>query len=267
MLVGEEGRLCGSIGGGSLEYRAILKAQALLGKKKSLRQGYSLDSDGSGEVCGGSLELLYYYADKKDIEMAEKALSEISAGNGFNLLLPLDDEGKKAEISYGEDIPEGFFCQRLGGERVYVFGGGHIAVQLVPLLKKLGFYVVLTEDREEFADRKLFPEADEILFSDYSELEGKLDVKKEDYIVIMTKGHEGDFVCEKFALSTSAHYIGALGSRAKTNFVNRKLMETGIPKEEICRITAPIGLDIKSRTPAEIAVSIAAQLILIRNSK
>jgi xanthine dehydrogenase accessory factor len=135
-------------------------------------------------------------------------------------------------------------------------------------LAHLGFTVVVIDDREEFADKSIFPDAEDVILSEFDDLDGKLEVHENDYIAIMTRGHIGDRESEKFALGTPASYIGVVGSRTKTAFVNAKLVEEGISLEEIKkRVTTPIGLDIGSETPAEIAVSIAAQLISVRAKK
>ena len=94
-----------------------------------------------------------------------------------------------------------------------------------------------------------------------------LEVKKEDYLVVVTRGHSCDADVERFALRTTASYIGVVGSKRKTQYVREKLLAEGFTNEELDRVHAPIGIDIASETPAEIAISIAAQLIQIRAEK
>lgn len=265
MLVGTEGRIYGTVGGGRLEYLAILKAQELLNRKENAV--LSFDTADIGTVCGGQASILFYYADK---ELADKGTAACNSGKPFWLLLPMG-EGK-ADISYSVDSAEyrftdnKYYYEKFNYDgMVYVFGGGHLSQETVPLLKHTGFRITVIDDREEYADRSLFTDAENVICMDYGNI--NIDISENDYIAIMTRGHMGDYECEKFALGTSACYIGVVGSRAKTEYINKKLMAEGIPEKQIERVTAPIGIDIGSRTPAEIAVSICAQLIKVRADK
>ncbi len=147
---------------------------------------------------------------------------------------------------------------------VYIFGAGHVSQQLVPLAKGVSFRVVVIDDREMFANRDRFPEADEIVVSEFEKCFERLPINKESYLVIVTRGHLYDgFVLEQ-AAKTNARYVGMIGSRKKIRTLYQNLMKSGIPKETLDKVYAPIGIDINSETPEEIAVSIVAQLIKIR---
>ncbi len=291
MIVGEEGRILGTIGGGMLEYRSTQEAQKDLAEGKGQLRQYRLTKQevaGLGMVCGGNVDVLFTYIAPTDENKAVLTAARdhlIDHRTGW-LLLPLDGSGlgfysdKKGllgldvETAPGRtelidhttsiiETPSGkYYTQKLmNTSRAYIFGGGHLAQELVPLLDHLGFRCVVTDDRPEFSTKELFPNAEEVHTYNYSELDGKFEMQPQDYIVIVTRGHVGDYECEKFALKTPAYYIGAVGSRAKIAEVNKKLRADGFTDEDIGRITTPIGIDIKSETPAEIAVSIAAQLI------
>jgi xanthine dehydrogenase accessory factor len=151
--------------------------------------------------------------------------------------------------------------------RVYIFGGGHVSQELAPLLTHVGFRCVVFEDREEFAKPELFGGA-EVLLGDFKNIGASLTIGENDYAVIVTRGHLWDFDAEAFSLRSKAVYIGVIGSKTKHAFVQEKLLGMGFTEAEIKadRVHAPIGLDIKSDTPAEIAVSIAAEMIRCRNS-
>ncbi len=265
MLVGREGRIYGTVGGGKLEYLAILKAQEVLRNKENTV--WDINTSDIGTVCGGIVKILFYYADEY---IGEKGIAAHNSGKPYWLMLPLCSG--RASISY--DIESNEYCftdDKYYYEKfnydgmVYVFGGGHLSQETVPLLAHTGFRVTVIDDREEYADKKLFPDADNVLCSDYDSID--IQVNENDYIAIMTRGHMGDAECERFALGTKASYIGVVGSRAKTKYINDMLMAEGITPEQLKRVTTPIGLDIGSRTPAEIAISICAQLIKIRAEK
>jgi len=144
---------------------------------------------------------------------------------------------------------------------VFIFGAGHISEQLAPLVKKVHFNVVIIDDREIFANRERFPEADEIIVSEFERSFDHITVDDASYIVIVTRGHLYDGLILGKALETDAPYIGMIGSKKKIQTLYKKLVEEGIPRESLERVHAPIGLDIHSETPEEIAVSIVAELI------
>lgn len=147
---------------------------------------------------------------------------------------------------------------------VYLFGAGHVSQQIAPLAKRVQFKVVVIDDREIFANRERFPEADEIIVSEFETCFHQLPIDDSSYIVIVTRGHLYDgFVLEQ-AVQTNARYIGMIGSKKKIHILYQNLMKKGIPKETLDRVFAPIGLDINSETPEEIAVSIVAELIKVR---
>ncbi len=144
---------------------------------------------------------------------------------------------------------------------VYIFGGGHISQQLVPLVKKVHFKVVVIDDREMFANRERFPEADEVIVADFERAFDHLTIDRTSYIIIVTRGHIYDGVILEKAIQTEAYYIGMIGSKKKIQTLYKNLAKEGVPETLFNRVHAPIGLDIGSETPEEIAISIVAQLI------
>ena len=147
---------------------------------------------------------------------------------------------------------------------VYIFGGGHVAQALVPALHSVNFRCIVIDDRPNFVNEKLFKGVEKtILLEALNDWQG-FNITKDDYICIMTRGHSHDFECEYQALQTEAKYIGVIGSKHKIAGVNQKLKEKGISDDSLKRITTPIGLAIKAETPAEIAISITAQMIEVR---
>ena len=148
--------------------------------------------------------------------------------------------------------------------RVYVFGGGHVSRELVPLLSHLEFSCVVFDCLPKFADKELFPTADDVIAGDFDNISASVHITEKDYVVIMTRGHSYDLTVQAQALRRGPRYIGVIGSRAKIALVSKKLREQGFLQEELDIVHTPIGIDIKADTPAEIAVSIAAEMIMIR---
>jgi xanthine dehydrogenase accessory factor len=152
--------------------------------------------------------------------------------------------------------------------KVYVFGGGHVAQELVPLLSHLDFKCVLFENLEKFAGRELFPSAESIIIGDFDDISASVSITDKDYVVILTRGHRFDLALQIQVLKLKPYYIGVISSRKKAETVTAKqLLEQGFTQEEINKIHAPIGINIKGDAPAEVAVSIAAELIQVRSNR
>ncbi len=142
-----------------------------------------------------------------------------------------------------------------------ILGAGHVGKSLARLARFTGFRVTVIDDREEFANRENIPDANEIKVTDFTRaLNGTL-VSTGTFIVVATRGHNHDLDAVKAALRTEASYIGLLGSRRKKALLNKALAESGFSTEAIGRIMIPVGIEIGSVTPEEIAVSIMAQII------
>jgi len=149
---------------------------------------------------------------------------------------------------------------------LFIFGGGHLAVPLAMIADLVGFRVVVTDDREEFANRQRFPWAEEVFVGSVPEAFARLAIRADSYVVAITRGHALDEEVVAEALRTPARYIGMVGSRTKVASVFDALRRRGFSNQDLQRIHAPIGLDIGTDTVEEIAVSIVAQLIQIRRA-
>jgi len=147
---------------------------------------------------------------------------------------------------------------------LYIFGAGHVSVNLYKVAKDAGFEVIVADDREAYANRERFPEAKEVIAEDFDLAMARLTPNESSYIVIVTRGHRDDMRVLRWAVQTSARYIGMIGSKRKTIAVFRELTKEGLSPELFERVHAPVGLDIGAITPEEIAVAIAAELIATR---
>jgi xanthine dehydrogenase accessory factor len=147
---------------------------------------------------------------------------------------------------------------------LYIFGAGHIAEALSPLGKMVDFKVVIIDDRPMFANPKRFPEADEVLVEPFEGVFAKLQMNPQSYVVIVTRGHLYDGEVLEQAIQTNAGYIGMIGSKRKIALLYKGLKDKGVNKDLLDRVYAPIGLHIHSETPAEIGISIIAELIKVK---
>ena len=158
-----------------------------------------------------------------------------------------------------------YYCEKLiQPGRVFIFGGGHVAQSLVPALAAVDFRCIVLEDREDFCRPVLFPGAEETRLIHIDDPAAYADITENDFVCVMTRGHKDDLLVQAQALKTPAHYIGVIGSRRKTEAVFNQLRNMGYTDADLQRITTPIGLPILAETPAEIAVSVTAQLIMHR---
>ena len=147
---------------------------------------------------------------------------------------------------------------------LYIFGAGHVGLNVSKVAALAGFEVIICDDREEYANHERFPDAREIHAGEMDAVLPELSPNAASYIVIVTRGHRHDLHVLRWALDTPAHYIGMIGSERKVLTIFQQLEAEGVARESLQRVFAPIGLEISAATPEEIAISIVAELIAIR---
>lgn len=298
MLITKDGRIAGTIGGGAVEYRSQHIAAKVLEEKTSGEHDFSLTRDdvqNLGMICGGAVKVFFKYIPANDVEtlaLCDKTEELFALGEDMWLISDIADEGRlglytKSAGYYGIDAPDwlkekltrhplrqiwegrDIYEEQINSSGiVYVFGCGHVAQELVPVLSHVGFRCVALDDRPEFASEALFPSAEKVILCDFEHISDYITITEEDYCCVMTRGHSFDTTVEAQLLRTPACYIGVIGSKHKIKSVSSKLVEEyGIEKSQLERITTPIGLSIKAETPAEIAISIAGQMIELRATR
>jgi xanthine dehydrogenase accessory factor len=297
MAVFADGSTLGTVGGGAVEFESAKLAKRALAERRAFTHGFNLSPNQTadiGMICGGQVTVYLQFFAGNDSRAAELfgsiaalfaerkntwLVTQISEGratqtgiysreDGLRFLEGVDERDvlpmirPRAVLRQGEPA---YYVEPLTvAGFAYLFGGGHVAQELVPVIARVGFAPVVFEDRPEFARRELFPEAAKTVVGSFADIGGSVTITRDDYVIIMTRGHQADYEVLRQALLTPATYIGVIGSRSKIATTNRKLVESGIPQSELSRIHAPIGLPIQGETPAEIAISIAAELILHR---
>jgi xanthine dehydrogenase accessory factor len=147
-----------------------------------------------------------------------------------------------------------------------IFGAGHISKSLSKVSSLAGFSTTIVDNRESFANRERFPEADEIFAEEYEEVFPKLTVHDSTYLIIVTRGHRDDMRVLKWAATTPARYVAMIGSKRKVISVIKELEKEGLSREQLDRIYAPMGLEIGAVSPEEIAISVAAEMIAVRRN-
>ena len=149
---------------------------------------------------------------------------------------------------------------------LFIFGAGHIGQCVAESALRLGFRISVIDDRIKYANKERFPFAQELYVGTWEELFGLLPVNDSSYLLIATRGHRYDLACLRFALQTPARYIGLLGSRRKTKLLFEALEREGVDRSQFERVFAPVGIEIGSESPEEIAISIAAELVAVRKN-
>ena len=212
--------------------------------------------DGSiaGTVGGGCVEAEVWQAARE--VMAQERPRTVRFDLNQN---PKDDTG----LVCGGTL-EIFIEPVLPSPSLYIFGAGHVALELFKAARNLGFDCIVADDRDTYANAERFPGAAQIVARDFDEAFQELAPAESAYIVIATRGHRDDMRVLRWAVQTPAHYIGMIGSKRKVITILRELTREGLNPELFDRVHSPVGLDIGAVTPEEIAVSIAAELIAVR---
>lgn len=297
MAVLPGGRSIGTIGGGNVEFEAQKLAFILLDKHSdALRRFRFLPNDAAslGMVCGGDVTLLFHYFSAQNqqcLNVLQDLLNRIAKHeNQITWFLQKVEYHRVIDFGLADNTgvyhitekPEHldtllqeravfdgiwFATPVIQANRTLIFGGGHVSQALVPLLSTLDFRPIVFDDRPEFSNPELFPQAEHVICGNFRRLGEQISITNNDYIVIITRGHQADYEVLTQVLHSDARYIGCIGSQKKLALCRERLLSHGFTTEEYERLHAPIGLPIGSETPEEIAVSIAAEMIAVRAKK
>jgi len=302
MLVwGKNGETIGTVGGGRTEAEMINIAKNILPKTENQVFRFNLDGieDDEKGICGGAIELLIETFDKKSLALFEELSAFIENGDRGALisiisakkppqkilLKSADQLDTSTNINFSGEIIESIktvvakeqslkktlengveiFIETIFEQpMVFIFGAGHLSYYISRYASALNFRVAVCDDRVEFANKKRFPDANNIIVENFERVFDKIDINKDSYIVIVTKGHKCDEIVLEKAIKTDAKYIGMIGSKRKTLTILKRLHERGIPEEALRRVYSPIGVSIGAVTPQEIALSIVCELVKVR---
>jgi xanthine dehydrogenase accessory factor len=296
MAVFPDGSTVGTVGGGAVEMQSIHDALEVLKTGNSHAHAFCLAPNqvqDLGMVCGGNVTVYFQYLTPERLPLIEEICRLLREDKGSSWLVTiLKDEAFWDMGIYdrarGLQFTDAITAEELepllqsGGVlkkgnpacyvepltvagSVYIFGGGHVSQALAPLLRTVGFRVVVYDRRPQAARKEVFPDAAEVILGGYEEIADRVTLTADDYVVVMTPGHESDREVLAQVLRTPATYIGCIGSRHKVAKTRELLLAAGIPEKDIDRVHSPIGLPIGGETPAEVALSIAAQLVAHRS--
>ena len=277
MLVSPAAPSLGSVGGGILEYRLEKQARRLLREGGSVQLLQRLLHDGgatpdsSGLVCAGEQTVLTRILTESDLTVVEQigehlvtgkaAILEISS-RGMALRAP-DPEITKPIFVIDRQVDDGGIYKEPLAQpyTCYIIGGGHVGRALCRQLDLLDFRTVVLDDRPEIVHREYNPWAHNLQLCPFDAVGEQVPEGSRNYAVIMTPSHRADEKVLRQLVAKNLAYLGMMGSRSKVAGIFSRLREDGVSEAVLGKVHSPIGLPIGSHTPAEIAVSIAAELI------
>jgi xanthine dehydrogenase accessory factor len=271
LAVSERGEVAGSVTGGCVEPAVYDEARAVLAGGPPRLVSYGIADEEAFEVglpCGGTVHIFLTAGEPELVrELASRlreeqpvalAMNIAGAAIGKQELMPLD--------GHFEPVIEGdtFFLPFAPRPEMYVFGAVDHAAAVARIGRFLGYRVTVCDARARFATRERFPDVDELVVEWPDEFLRRAPVDERTAICVLTHDHKFDVPLLKVALETPAGYIGAMGARRTTENRNERLRAEGVRDEQLTRIHAPIGLSIGSRTPEEVAVAVAAEIVATR---
>ena len=278
MLVTDDGFIFGSIGGGVMEFTLVEEVKALLQKekqpvflKKQIHQGNGKDK--SGMICSGEQTVVFHPLQFSDIRLIEHIVhSQKNRTHQTLHFTPTGIEFTKDTITdkYNTEIHsknKWSFRENIGfKETLYIVGGGHVGLAVSQFFKQLNFYVIVFDNRDHLNTLEANTFAHQKHVIDYNNIEDFIKEGNDSYVAIMTNKYTDDKMVLSKIIKNKYAYIGVLGSKAKLKTMWKVLQKEGFTPEELNAVYAPIGLHIKSETPEEIAVSIAAEIIQVKNT-
>lgn len=232
----------------------IVKASGSTPRKEGARMLVSADRSISGTIGGAAVERI----------AIDHALEAIRTRDASRLELNLNDqESTETGMICGGSVE--LLIEPFGREaRLFLFGAGHVAEPTARLARELGFRVIVLDERPEWATVERFPGC-EVRVDRLEELAESIQPTQDDFIAIMTHCHADDYRVVTRVIGKPCRYLGLIGSRKKSVEIRQRLAGERFSSEQISRLTCPIGLEIGSHTPMEIAVAIAGQIVKVRN--
>ncbi len=268
----------GTVGGGNSEYillnhaRNLLKGGTTKAETVNLEHSETAEEDSSGMICSGSQRFALVYLGKENIKHIQQIINSIADAKPG--VLTINEQGLSFESEkiltedrfYTEEETKWSYQENIGMQnKLFIIGGGHVALALSRVMGTLGFHITVIDDRENLPTMLNNTYAHKKIVESYENIEEIIPEGDNVYVAIMTYGHISDETVLEKLISKKCRYIGMMASASKKKQVFSNLENKGISDSLLAGIYSPIGVKIKSHTPEEIAISIAAQLIKIKN--
>ena len=273
MIVSEDGFITGSIGGGRTEFELVEEARRLFYKDTITAFFQNQihredDEEASGMICSGEQLVLFYPLDGRHI----KTIQDIIENKTGNIIV----KDNSFELTDKEILESDFYFQKTGYEwiykekldrksKLYIIGGGHVGLAVSKVFSMLDFHISVFDSRAGLNTFNQNNFADEKYIIDYGFISELIPEGENTFVLILTHGYHTDRQILGKLLNKNYRYLGMLGSKSKVKQTFKNLLKMGFSIESLNKVDAPIGLPIGSKTPEEIAISIAAKIISIRN--
>jgi len=280
MAVSESGEMTGSIGGGVMEYNMVelAKKEAKKGTQNLFikKQIHKADAgkDKSGLICSGEQTHLFIPIDKSKFDIINNIVIKLDIGD--NGAFYINQNGFSFNENSTLENPINFqfndennweYSEQIGLKpTLYIFGAGHVSLPLSQIFRVLDFKVVVLDDRKNLSTFENNNFAHQKHIIDYKNIGDFVEEGKNSFAVIMTVAHKSDAAVLKQLVRKDLKYLGMIGSKNKVKNIYESLIKEGITETELAKVDSPIGLSINSKTTAEIAISIAAKVIEVKNS-
>lgn len=281
MAVASDGDMIGSIGGGIMEHKLVEYIRNKLSSQEPFhelrKQIHSKDAprDQSGMICSGTQWIAMVRLDRSGIASIQEIVDALKSGNRIQLELdesglsisPFNPETQQNHSGYSN--PDSWlYTETLGSrEVIHVIGGGHVGLEMCRVMSLMDFHVVNYDDRPGLNTMQANEFAHEKVVVPYSTLDSLIEGGSSVYVIVMTFGYRGDDEAIRALLGKQFAYLGMMGSQTKVDKLLLGLEQDGFPAAEIARIHTPAGLTIHSKAPIEIAISVAAEIIEIKNNR
>ena len=284
MAVNQRGEMEGSIGGGIMEHKFVEMAKGLLTDKESKPGDFLIKKqihdkaaaqNQSGMICSGEQLNFLCQLGSADLSNVQSLIRSLSGNNKGTLELSnkgliffenvTDEDNVRFEFESEENW---VYREKVGYKNtLHIIGGGHCALAFARIMSMMDFYIHLYDTRAELRTmQENYYVSEKKLLNDYSELNSLISSGHDQFVVAMTFGYRTDAIVVKALLGKDFRYFGLLGSSKKIRKLLGDLKTEGFSQEQLNTIHAPVGLPINSQTPEEIAISIAAEIIQIKNS-
>ncbi|MCZ6692339.1 MAG: XdhC family protein [Bacteroidetes bacterium] len=280
MAINRKGEMQGSIGGGIMEHKLVEMMKSSLAKTKVStqlkKQVHRKDEplNQSGMICSGEQTVLLLPVSFKDHDCIKEIIQYLV--NKETASLTIDPQGLSLKpnihnpqpFNYNQESETDWIYQENLGYKykLFIVGGGHVSLALSELLKSLDFYITVIDDRPQLNTLENNTFADQKIYCKYEEVEQHLPPGKENFVLLMTYGYRDDNMVLRKIIHRDYGYLGMMGSKEKVRQIFEGMDHDGFDPQLKERVHAPIGIQIKSKTPQEIAVSIAAEIVEVKNS-
>ena len=281
MAISSDNKLAGTVGGGIMEHKLLEEC------KQHFETGYKINSvkklfhnktspgEKSGLICGGSETIILRSLDKNDEIFVPKIIANYNNLKCGSLIInqtgiSFDESGMQSQkIIFNYKSENDWYYQEEAGQpnTVYIIGGGHVGLAVSKVLSTQDFFVVTIDPRRDVFTMANNTYANKKLFVPYAEVGKHIIEGDRSYGVIVTSEHDTDLAALRSIINKKLKYIGLMGSKAKIKSIYSKLMKQGIDPELLKKVHTPIGIEIEAESPDEIGISIAAEIIKVKNEK